>query len=61
MKAIDRVTAKALKIVGKNIMLDPLSKIYDVRSAAKGEQILKDTSHPINYKFEMLPEFINVL
>ena len=54
-KNIDRVTAIAQKIVGKNIMLDPLSKIYDVRTATKGEQILKDTSHPLNYKFEMLP------
>ena len=54
-KNIDRVTAIAQKIVGKNIMLDPLSKKYDVRTATKGEQILKDTSHPLNYKFEMLP------
>ena len=54
-KNIDRVTAIAQKIIGKNIMLDPLSKIYYVRTATKGEQILKDMSHPLNYKFEMLP------
>lgn len=52
-RQLDRVVRTASKIIGCN--LPPLAVIYKARLQKKGLKILKDSSHPANNLFNLLP------